>query len=127
MDIKNIDDNNISDSINFLESDIKDYNYNEKKQLIKRITDIKNKKCYIKIFKLIHNDNFNYTKNENGIFFNLSNMSDKIITKIDNILLFYEKKKYINDKKSTKLNIDSYNISSNIFTDDEIINQKYDY
>jgi hypothetical protein len=68
------------------------YTHNDKKLFVKRIGDIKNKKCYLKIFKIIHGDNFKYTKNDNGIFFNLTNLPDSILAKIETVLIYYENK-----------------------------------
>jgi len=67
------------------------YTHTEKKLLVKRIEDIKIKKCYI--FKIIHADDFKYIKKENGIFFNLTELPDEILNKIDNIVKYYENKK----------------------------------
>ena len=106
----------VSDSINMQVNNYKSFSLVDKKQLIKRINDIKTKKCYIKIFKLIHNDNLKYTKNDNGIFFNISNLSDEILTNIDIILRFYESKKD-NGEQSIKNN-DKNNFNYNIFTDE---------
>ena len=47
----------------------KNFNMSDKKFLIRRINDIKNKKCYQDIFRLLLNQNINYTRNSNGIFF----------------------------------------------------------
>lgn len=69
------------------------YDYNFKKNLNKRLHDIKNKNCYIKIFNYIIQNNLTYSKNENGIFFNLSELDDKYIYIIDKILFYYENKK----------------------------------
>ena len=68
-------------------------NYSDKKELVKRINDIKSKKCYIEIFKIIYLENSQFTKNNNGILFNLLDLEDEIILKIENIITFYEKKK----------------------------------
>lgn len=78
---------------------IKKFNHNDKKNLIKRISDVKNKKCYIKIFKIIHNNNNSYTKNDNGIFFNITNLSDDILNQIEHVIKYYEVKKYNTDMK----------------------------
>ena len=95
-----------SDNISICNNNYKKFSLFDKKQLIKRINDIKNKKCYIKLFKIIHNDNQKYTKNDNGIFFNITNLSNDILNNIDIILTFYESKQNINNK-----------VSFNIFTD----------
>ena len=89
MDVSD-SDNITSDNIIINNIEIKNYTHTDKKILVKRIGDVKNKKCYIKIFKLIHGDNLSYTKNDNGIFFNLSILSDQILTQIDYIIQYYE-------------------------------------
>jgi len=68
----------------------KHFNMSDKTFLIRRINDIKNKKCYQDIFRLILNQNINYTRNNNGIFFNLALLNDEILNKIDFILSFHE-------------------------------------
>ena len=110
---------NLSDSINLNVATNKQYTFIDKTQIIKRITDIKIKKCYIKIFKLIHNDNLNYTKNDNGVFFNITNLSNTVLSNIDTILTFYEEKR----KEYDNLYIKHYNNNNNynIFTEDSDI------
>ena len=68
----------------------KHFNMSDKTFLIRRINDIKNKKCYQDIFRLLLNQNINYTRNSNGIFFNLALLNDEILNKIDFILSFHE-------------------------------------
>ena len=68
----------------------KNFNMSDKQFLIRRINDIKNKKCYQDVFRLLLNQNINYTRNRNGIFFNLALLSDEILNKIDFILSFHE-------------------------------------
>ena len=101
--------------MNITHTDVKIYTHNEKKLIVKRIGDIKNKKCYIKIFKIIHGENFKYTKNDNGVFFNLTNISDQILISIDQILIYYENKKNNNEMlmKSNNINSSPYNENSN--------------
>ncbi len=70
-------------------------NYIDKKKLLKRINDIKSKKIYIEIFKIINEANFKFTINNNGIFFNLLDLEDDIIYKIQDIIINYENKKKI--------------------------------
>jgi len=94
---------NTSESITISSLD-KKFLYSDKQLLIKRINDIKTKQCYIKIFKLIHNYNIQYTKNDNGVFINISNFDDNFLTKIDSILLHYEKKKNNTIKKELYFN-----------------------
>jgi len=90
-------DNITSDNIKLNTTDIKAYTDIDKKLLAKKIGDIKNKKCYVKIFKLIHTDKLSYTQNDNGIFFNLSVLSDKLLNEIDNIVLYYQNIKNQNE------------------------------
>ena len=69
----------------------------DKSILVKRIKDVQNYKCYIKIFKVICDDNIHFSKNSNGIFFVVDNIPDSSINKIERIVRFYEdKKKLIN-------------------------------
>ena len=69
----------------------KSYTNNDKQFLLRRIKNIKIKKCYIDIFKLLINKNIKYMKNNNGIFFNLGLLSDEDLHMIHLILKFYEK------------------------------------
>ena len=58
--------------------------------LVRRVSDIKDRKCYMDIFKLLHKQKINYTRNSNGIFFNVSVLSNEVLNKIDFILSFHE-------------------------------------
>ena len=62
----------------------------DKNILIQRLRNIKNKKCYIKIFKLILDNNIEFSKNSNGIFFNTIDISDDIMCEIDGVVSYYE-------------------------------------
>ena len=88
------DETNTSDinNINLNSYENKIYSHNDKKQLLNRINNIKNKKCYIKIFSIIHNHKLKYTKNDNGIFFNLTILPNDILNIIENIVNYYENK-----------------------------------
>jgi len=65
-------------------------NINEKSNIIKRINNIKLKKhkrkYYIQLFNIIDKHNIKYTKNLNGIFFNLKNVDNNILLEINNFL-----------------------------------------
>lgn len=102
---------------------VKTYTHNDKKLLVKRIGDIKNKKCYIKIFKIIHGDNFKYTKNDNGIFFNLTNLPDNNLTKIETVLVYYENRKNQNEQIMMKTN----NVNSCLTEDSDMISTSERY
>jgi hypothetical protein len=66
--------------------------YENKKKIINKIQNIKNKKNYINLFKLILKLNIPYSFNNNGIFFNLnkieSNDLNKIIKLIDSFEIY---------------------------------------
>ena len=54
----------------------------DKKCIMTKIQNLKNKKHYIHIYKLIKENNVTYSQNINGIFINLNNISDDILEKI---------------------------------------------
>ena len=51
---------------------IKNYDSYDKRFLVKRISDVSDKDCYKELFRLVLNENIDYTTNKNGIFFNIS-------------------------------------------------------
>ena len=61
-----------------------------KKDLVRRIGLIKKKKAHIEIFRVIVDNNIDYTQNGNGIFFNLSAIDDGIIAQIAQIVKKYQ-------------------------------------
>jgi len=69
------------------------FNLSDKEMIVRRIGDIQDKKCYIDLFKLLIKKNISYMKNKNGIFFNVSILSDDVLNIIDNILTYHEIKK----------------------------------
>ncbi len=80
-----------SDTLNILNT--KSYTHEHKKLLVKRINEIKSKRCYVKIFKIIYNDNHKYSQNDNGVFFNLTNLPDTTLSKIEQVIQYYDNKK----------------------------------
>ena len=66
------------------------FNLSDKEMIVRRIADIQDKKCYIDLFKLLIKKNISYMKNKNGIFFNVSILSDDVLNIIDNILTYHE-------------------------------------
>jgi hypothetical protein len=70
--------------------DIQTYDYNKKKKIVYRIQNLKKRKIYIKLFKLILNENINYSSNNNGIFINVSKIPINSLSKIDEFLNEYE-------------------------------------
>lgn len=123
MDSEHVDntENNTDTNVDFTtKTTIKTYTHNDKKQLVKRLGDIKNKKCYIKIFKVIHGNNYKYTQNDNGIFFNLTNLPDNILCGIENIINYYENKKNNNEiqliKSISNISNSNCSTSNNLYT-----------
>jgi hypothetical protein len=72
----------------------------DKKNIVDRINNLNSRRCNLKIFKIIYNNKINYSKNDNGIFFNINNLNNNQLSEINNILSYYEKKKN-NDNTST--------------------------
>lgn len=60
------------------------------------------------LFKILHNNDSNYTKNNNGIFVNLNWLDDEILNQID---------KYINFCLKSQKEINKYEVMRNILTD----------
>ena len=61
--------------------------------MVKRLAAVKQRKCYIEIFKLIVEHKVAYTVNMNGVFFNLSSLSDELVRQIDEIIKRCEQRK----------------------------------
>ena len=60
---------------------------NDKLNIITNINNIRHKKQFIKIFIILNKDeNIKYTKNNNGIFFNLNKVSDEILIEVKEYL-----------------------------------------
>ena len=64
----------------------KSFSQEEKKSIIKYIETIKSKKILIQIFKIINNDTNKYSKNNNGVFINLKNVSDSALSDISKVI-----------------------------------------
>lgn len=78
------------------------YTLTDKKGIMTRISNLKNKKHYIEIYKIIKENNVSYTQNTNGIFINLNNIDDGILDKIV---------KYLNyiDSRNSEIDSEFYN------------------
>ena len=98
----------------------------KKKKLIETIKNL-SKLEYLEIFSIIQNDNCQFSENKNGIFINLSNVSEITIDKIFNFINFIKHKKedlikheeIINNAKKNISENDStiYNLDLNNYTD----------
>ena len=91
------------------------YSKSEKKNMVSRIEQVKNKKIYLKLFKIISDDTNNYTLNSNGIFLSLNNIQDGTLHKIERILDMYDnfKNNKSVDSKWNNILQNQYDISSN--------------
>jgi hypothetical protein len=74
------------------------YSLVDKKAIMTRIQNLKNKKHYVQIFKIIKENNATYSQNINGVFINLINIEEDILDKIV---------KYLNYIDSRNSEIDS--------------------
>ena len=61
--------------------------------MVRRLAAVKQRKCYIQIFKLIVEHDVPYTVNNNGVFFNMSHLPDDLVRKIDEIIKRCEERK----------------------------------
>jgi hypothetical protein len=104
-----------------LDNSCKEFSKAEKKIIASRIEQIKNKKIYIKLFKIISDDNNNYTANSNGVFLNLNNLHNKTLFKIQKVLDTYDNIKKI--KTNNDWISKHYNNKTEIF-DDKLSNQE---
>ena len=63
-----------------------------KRVMIKRLSAIKKRSCYIDVFIFVLDRKIDYTVNNNGVFFNLSALPHELIRDIDTIIKKYESK-----------------------------------
>ena len=61
-----------------------------RKEIIRRMNQIKRKDFYIDIFRLVLKYRIRYTQNNNGIFFNITPLHEQIIYAIDSVIRHYE-------------------------------------
>jgi len=78
------------------------YTLTDKKGIMTKISNLKSKKHYIEIYKIIKENNVSYSQNINGIFINLTNIDDDILDKIV---------KYLNytDSRNSEIDSEFYN------------------
>jgi hypothetical protein len=78
------------------------YTLTDKKSIMTRISNLKSKKHYIEIYKIIKENNVTYSQNINGVFINLTNIDDDILDKIV---------KYLNytDSRNSEIDSEFYN------------------
>jgi hypothetical protein len=61
----------------------------KKKKIVKMIDDLKNKKLYLQLFKIILEQKIKFTQNNNGIFIDLNSVPDEKLEIIYNFLLSF--------------------------------------
>ncbi len=61
--------------------------------MVRRLAAVKNKRCYIEIFRLLIEHKVAYTVNMNDILFNLSSLPDELVRQIDEIIKRSEERK----------------------------------
>ncbi len=61
--------------------------------MVKRLAAVKQRRCYIEVFKLIVEHKVTYTVNMKGVLFNMSPLSDELARQIDEIIKRREQRK----------------------------------
>ena len=79
------------------------YSNKYKKLLFEKINSLSSTE-HEEVFKIIKSNNINYSKNKNGVFFNISNIHDDIVKHIDEFVLFCVSNKKELDEYDKKLN-----------------------
>ena len=64
--------------------------FDYRKEIIRRMKQIKRKAFHIDIFLLVLKYKIKYTQNNNGIFFNITPLHEQIIYAIDSVIRHYE-------------------------------------
>ena len=62
-------------------------------ELIRRLANVKIKQCYLAVFKNLVYNKIDYNVNSNGVFFEITTMTDDILHGIEQILKQPERKK----------------------------------
>lgn len=79
------------------------FNIKHKKSLYERISSLTSTE-HEEVFKIIREHNINFSKNKNGIFFNLTAVPDEVVTKIDEFVKYCVSNKHELDEYDKKLN-----------------------
>ena len=82
---------------------LKTFTQEDKKIMIKFIETIKSKKVLITIFKIINNDTKKYSKNNNGVFINLKNVSNIALNEINDLIIQYNNQ--LNSERESESNL----------------------
>ena len=92
----------------------------KKKKLIEQCKNLSNQE-YVEIFNIIIKDSCQYSKNKNGIFINLSNVTENTIDKILNFISYIKYNKEDLLKHEEVIN----NVKKNISIEDKVIQNTY--
>lgn len=92
------------------------YTRDDRKHIVESIENLKNADDYVAIFEILTNDDSSlFTHNSNGVFLNLSSVSDATLEKITKYL------KKVNKKKTNEIEVDVDIIpNSNIIKNERI-------
>lgn len=90
------------------------FTYKDKIQLKKKITNKLDKKEYLEIFKIIIENDIEYTENNNGIFFNLKPINSHVLKKISNYVDYCLDNRQKNIYRNNITHINSMDISNNV-------------
>ena len=97
---------------------------NDKKDLVKEINNLSTHE-HMEIFKIIKNSTDKYTKNDNGIFINLSVLDDNILEQINNFVIFCIENKDRLEKKEEIIRCEKDKMFKNLTVyNDESHNEK---
>lgn len=66
------------------------FTLDDKKYIMTKIQNLKNKKHYMHLYRLIKDNNVIHSQNNNGVFINLNNISDEILEKIVQYLKYLD-------------------------------------
>jgi len=83
--------------------DIKVYSHNEKKDIVKKIEKITSKVHYKQIYKILKKSGIKITQNNNGVFFNMNDLTNEVLFQIDQFL------DNIINKQNANIDIKYYN------------------
>merc|ERR1712072_1269384 len=105
------------------------YTNNKDRKYLKTVINQLSETEHIEIFKIIKNETDKFTENNNGIFINLSNLSDKIILKIVDFVNYCIKNKKMldNEKKERDSIIEIVNSKDIENSDPESVDDDDEY
>ena len=103
--------------------DIKTFSHSEKKDIVKKIEKLTLKSQYKQIFKILKMSNIKVTQNNNIIFFNMNDLDNSTLIKMNEYL------DSIINKQNNKIDIKYYNdvIMNNTTTEMDFNKQYIDY